>query len=387
MSNGGDSAVPASPPSAAEAEGKRLTGKRLIDGTDAAPDVTVILPVHNGEDFLEECFRSISAQDFEGTIEVSVFLDGCTDGSQQICDNWEKAWVASDRFTLVYSLGNLALGAGPARNRAMKQSRGKVFCIQDADDVMEPTRIREQLEALASHPDAIVGSKFTRIPEDATERYTKWCNSLTQDQLMLQRFRELTLIQPTWMFRREIWSRLGGYAEPTEANAALIGKNGLVMAEDMDFFYRHLDQQEPTKGKRLYLVERPLVKYRNVAGSASWRTPRRMLFQIKVKAMERTVLAPLKQFTIWGAGRDGKDFYKMLSEEGRAKVTMMCDIDEKKIKAGYHNKQLKTTVPVVHFSEAKPPIVCCVAMERGGDFERNLATLNLVEGVDYWHFT
>lgn len=246
---------------------------------------------------------------------------------------------------------------------------------------MEPNRVASQLEAAACRPWALIGSRFVRVPADATERYARWCNSLSQEQLMLQRFKELTVIQPTWFMSRQVFDSVGGYlTTPNSPNG-----ESKVLAEDLDFFYRHIEQcsQSPA----LYVVEKKLVKYRQLdMTSASFGTPRKLLFRIKVAALERSVLPKWERFTIWGAGRDGKDLFKMLSPKYRARVEAMCDIDPKKIKQGYHNKQLKTTIPVVHFSQAKPPIVCCVAMDRGGEFEANLALLNLVEGVDYYHF-
>jgi len=44
-------------------------------------------------------------------------------------------------------------------------------------------------------------------------------------------------------------------------------------------------------------------------------------------------------------------------------------------------------VPIVHFTEADPPFVTCVALDRtGGAFEANLASLQLVEGKEYYLF-
>ena len=61
-------------------------------------------------------------------------------------------------------------------------------------------------------------------------------------------------------------------------------------------------------------------------------------------------------FTIWGNGRDGKDFFKSLSPESRALVTCFADIDPAKIKRGYYNPNLNVRLPVVHFTEAAPPV-------------------------------
>ena len=44
-------------------------------------------------------------------------------------------------------------------------------------------------------------------------------------------------------------------------------------------------------------------------------------------------------------------------------------------------------IPVVHFTEASAPFITCVGLNRTeGAFEANLASLNLRESVDYYHF-
>lgn len=78
----------------------------------------------------------------------------------------------------------------------------------------------------------------------------------------------------------------------------------------------------------------------------------------------------------------------MLRPEFKEKVKEFLDIDEKKIKNGYHNTSVKKTYNVRHFSEATPPIVICVALTRVETaLKANINTLKLTEGVDYYHFT
>ena len=44
-------------------------------------------------------------------------------------------------------------------------------------------------------------------------------------------------------------------------------------------------------------------------------------------------------------------------------------------------------LPIVHFSELKPPVICCVALGRtGGVFEANVKSMNWKYGRDYWFF-
>ena len=66
----------------------------------------------------------------------------------------------------------------------------------------------------------------------------------------------------------------------------------------------------------------------------------------------------------------------------------MCDINPLKIGSPYVHKDWKDIrIPRIHFSKAKAPIVMCVALDRtNGEYEKNVKTLGLKEGTDYYHF-
>ena len=130
--------------------------------------------------------------------------------------------------------------------------------------------------------------------------------------------------------------------------------------------------------------DEPLVVYRYHPSMVSHSTPRRLIQQHRVAGLEAAILAHWPSFTIWGAGRDGRDFFKALSPACKRKVTAFCDVDPKKL--GEY-QYFEHHVPVVHFAEASPPFVTCVALDRtDGAFEANLASLGLVEGRDFYHF-
>lgn len=95
----------------------------------------------------------------------------------------------------------------------------------------------------------------------------------------------------------------------------------------------------------------PLVLYRYSPDSQSWRTPRRVLLAVRAAAFESRVLgldsaageagdasiiARTGQgwgggFLIWGAGRDGSDFFRCLTLAGRQLVRGFVDIDPRKV--------------------------------------------------------
>ncbi|KAK3283774.1 UDP-GlcNAc:betaGal beta-1,3-N-acetylglucosaminyltransferase-like protein 1 [Cymbomonas tetramitiformis] len=89
------------------------------------------------------------------------------------------------------------------------------------------------------------------------------------------------------------------------------------------------------------------------------------------------------------AGKEGRRLYKSLSSNHQSKVIAFCDVDDKKLAQGvYEPYPEKRRIPIVHFTEAKPPLILCVKGDlTGGQFEANIASLNLQEGHDFIHFS
>jgi glycosyltransferase involved in cell wall biosynthesis len=336
-------------------------------------------------------------------IDVAVCCqdDGSSDSSLEILRTLERDYIShsskvdetsniSTKLLIGTNEGNISLGAGGARNRAAAL-REKVdnnsddckqttrsqpstqedcdyfVCMLDSDDVMHPHRIAHQISVmLALSPlernTLLLGSTFERMPIDSTWHYTKWANSLTDERLLLERFREVTIIQPTWMMSKSRFVYLLGYIE---ADERLINtKNSSVyrlthpndttqtlrLAEDIRFFHAHLSESEDIDRKgtlKLIRTKTPLMKYRHRAGqSQSSSTPRKLLLQLRVKAFVDMIIRSNREngisahwsrgFVIWGAGRDGKDFFKELPNDIKTLVRSFVDVDEKKISSGYY---------------------------------------------------
>lgn len=187
-------------------------------------------------------------------------------------------------------------GVGFGKNRAVEQSSGEYLCFLDADDVMMPERVQAQLEAIRASPlgsrDVLAGSQFVRIPEGSTARYTEWCNSLSESELMTRRFCECTVIMPTWFCERGIFQRVGGFSE-----------KGRGTPEDLIFFNRHLDL-----GGRLLKVDQVLLTYRYHQTSASHAVNRWTIWDERIEAIQKHVLDGATSFTIWNAGESFSSF-------------------------------------------------------------------------------
>lgn len=336
--------------------------------------VSVIVPCYNGAIFLEECLVSIISQSYR-PLELSFWDDGSSDDSLRILEAKRKDLESAG---VGVSVGRgVNRGCGAAKNSAVKQSRGKFLCFLDADDVMARERVARQVQVVkeAGREDVIVGCNVWREPEGSTARYTAWANSLTDSDLMLQRFRECTILMPTWFTCRSVFDSVGGFDE-----------SGKGTPEDLIFFYKHLGQ-----GGTLAKVPgpEPLLMYRYHENMTSFGVPSSTIWAHRLKAIQADVLDRLDEFSIWSVGRDGKKFYRSLTSENRAKVQCFLDIDESKIGgAGYYDEMRKVHVPILRFDDpsAVKPLIICVKGALHSGFEENLRGLGLQEGKDYWHF-
>lgn len=344
--------------------------------------MSVVIPVHNAEKWLDEALESIQNQTWKESLELSIYNDACNDGSLELIRKWKPVLEADGiGIVLGHNKTGPPKGVGYAKNQAIQQSHGKYLCFFDADDIMLPRRIELQLKAASENaPNMIVGCFFKRLPDDSTTRYTEWHNNLTETQLYTQIYTSFgpTLIQPTWFCSRELFHSIGYFDEVQKGHP-----------EDLAFFYKHLENQ----GK-LCRVSQTLQIYRYHQEAASFSVHENTIWEVRMKYLEEHVLKNWTKFTIWNAGKQGRRFYRSLSKENRTKVMALCDVDEKKITKGeYRCEMLKEdrnvpVVPIVHFRDAIRPFVICIKINlTNGDFEKNLSSLDLKEGTDYILFS
>ncbi|GJP34627.1 hypothetical protein CLOM_g10655 [Closterium sp. NIES-68] len=244
-------------------------------------------------------------------------------------------------------------GCGFGRNRAIEHSRGEYLCFADGDDVMAPGRISRQL-ALASQSHKLL--------------------------LYLQQLVETTLIAPTWFCSRQVFKTAGPFDE-----------SGPGTPDDLMFFHQHL-----ANGGWLAKVPEPLLTYcfhsASVTGSRG--CPWESIWEQRVKHLQAQLLSGpsgpcWSEFTIWNAGKEGRRLYRSLSPSNQAKVIAFCDVDVRKIARGvYMHHESGRAVPVIHWSEARPPLLLCVKRGlTGGGFEEIVESLDMTEGLDYVYFS
>lgn len=94
------------------------------------PEITVIVPVYNVENYLRECLDSLVNQTFTD-IEIICVNDGSDDSSADILEEYK---ARDERITIISQENR---GVSRARNVAMDYITGKYTYFMDSDDVLE----------------------------------------------------------------------------------------------------------------------------------------------------------------------------------------------------------------------------------------------------------
>lgn len=95
------------------------------------PMISVVVPVYNVAEYLDECINSILAQTYPN-IEIVLVDDGSTDDCPAICDRYA---AMSDRVKTVHQNNG---GLSAARNTGVKVSNGTYVGFVDSDDYISP---------------------------------------------------------------------------------------------------------------------------------------------------------------------------------------------------------------------------------------------------------
>lgn len=301
----------------------------------SAPIVSVLLPVRDGAEHLEEAVASLEAQTLED-FEVLAVDDGSTDATPEILAAWAR------RDARVGVMRQDATGIVAALERARDVARGRYLARMDADDVSAPTRLAEQLALMEADPALVAcGTGVEYFPDesvrDGARRYQDWLNAAhAPEEIEREIFVECPLAHPTFFLRADAVSRVGGYQD-----------HG--WPEDYDLLLRLW-----AGGGRLAQVPAPLLRWRESAGRLS-RTDSRYapeaFLACKVHHLRATLLRGRDGVVVWGAGPVGKAAARALLDAG-TKLRAFVEVDPRKVGQEIHGAPVLDTESGVRIGDA-----------------------------------
>ncbi|MCI8471341.1 MAG: glycosyltransferase family 2 protein [Clostridia bacterium] len=104
--------------------------------------VSIIVPVYNGEKYIEKCIESINKQTYK-EIEIIVINDGSTDKTKEIL---EEISMKQKNMTILNKKENK--GTAICKNIGIQHSKGKYIFFVDSDDTITEDAINKMLNLL-----------------------------------------------------------------------------------------------------------------------------------------------------------------------------------------------------------------------------------------------
>lgn len=138
---------------------------------DMALSVSIIVPVYNVENYIEDCFQSIINQTYIGPLEC-LFIDDCgTDSSIAVLKALLAEYDGPINMRLLHHDKNCGLSA--ARNTGIKESKSDYIFFLDSDDKIYPYSIDclSQVAVKESGPDIILGGYQVSDPSHSINKY------------------------------------------------------------------------------------------------------------------------------------------------------------------------------------------------------------------------
>ncbi len=213
--------------------------------------VSIIVPIYNVEQYLEECVNSILNQTYNN-IEILLVDDCATDKSGDIAKQFEEK---DSRCKYIKREKNGGLSA--ARNTGIKNATGDFLCFIDSDDWISDDYVQSMLELAKKDNSEIVVCDYYMVIED---RYEDG-NSLIQINNNSTKEEKIAYIRNhacTKMFKKEFW-----------LNQGLMFPEDIKRGEDMGVTIPLL-----TYANNISIINKNLYYYRQRVNSLSYKKER-----------------------------------------------------------------------------------------------------------------
>lgn len=178
--------------------------------------VSVIIPVYNGADFLNQAVNHVLEQNYQ-PLEIIIIDDGSTDNTAEIANQLK------DKICYFHQNNN---GPASARNLGLKKAKGNVIAFLDVDDLWSANKLELQVNYLANHPeiDIVQGMIVKQVIE--TNRLNINDFSILETSLP---YHYINLGSAT--YRKSVFQEVGLFDE------------SMRFAEDVDWFIRAWEQR------------------------------------------------------------------------------------------------------------------------------------------------
>lgn len=231
--------------------------RRKLDIVLERTEISVLVPVCNVENYLEQCLDSLIAQSFKN-IEIICIDDGSTDQSGAILDRY----AASDQRVKVIHKENT--GYGNSMNIAMDHASGNYIAILESDDFAEPDMLEKMYKAaIGKSADVVKGNYYNYRNKQDT--FSNRIEDYPQNKIF-----NCSLCPKLMNLADTIWSCLYRHLFLKEHNIRFHETAG-ASYQDISFALQVWLQAE-----RVYFIKDALLHYRRDNPNSSMNNPSKL---------------------------------------------------------------------------------------------------------------
>lgn len=208
--------------------------------------ISIIVPVYNTEDYLEECIESILKQSYEN-IELILINDGSTDSSGKICDDYSEK---DFRIKVKHKING---GQSSARNVGLDLATGSYIGFVDSDDWINIDMYSKLLTKSIETNAEIVACNISMMTR---KRTFKNYSNIDKDY----EFNKISAMKEIFRNEHLTFSPCNKLYKKCLFNKLRFDEN--IILEDKDISYQLID-----KCDKVYYLNEPLYYYRYNPGS------------------------------------------------------------------------------------------------------------------------
>ncbi|MGL5820684.1 MAG: glycosyltransferase [Sarcina sp.] len=123
--------------------------------------LSIVIPVYNVENYLEECINSVICE--SDNLEIILVNDGSKDSSLEICKKYE------DKYSNVKIVDKENGGLSSARNAGLEVAKGKYILFLDSDDYLVKGSIPKIMEYINNKDIDVIMSGYYEVCDNKIE--------------------------------------------------------------------------------------------------------------------------------------------------------------------------------------------------------------------------
>ena len=174
------------------------------------PKITVIIPIYNGEKYVEQAINSVISQSYENW-ELILIDDGSTDNSLAILKRFSQL---DNRINVITQKNS---GQSAARNRGASIAKGKYLSFLDQDDYFSKRHLEQLVMYMNSHEDiGMAYSDAEIIDETGDHIFNQGASQFPPEfhppkSIIECIERDLFILPGTILIRKELFLDVGGF--------------------------------------------------------------------------------------------------------------------------------------------------------------------------------